>query len=823
MSYYFDNISYSNIYPSVTAKLNSDILDCSWKKLRQHNKGEGTTGSCQYDCPQLWNCSWPYQRNKAKSNNACNFPSCDNVLFRTEIYTGTVHHPLGCHVGTCDKYKVFGDLWGSCGQFNPSRTCTVKSKDSPIAFGKSTGDPPVRDKDWYTWKSGAKPANDKILAGWAWCVYEYDISKLKLDDYNSNIAYSYFLNSMAVGTNNCSMFNSGLNKTSKTQKDQIGQWLCRISLFSLPIQMWFNELYENNHFNFSDITGQEPSTEKTTILNHIRSYYFSVLQNLQLNDWPDNVVAFVQSKMVIPSFQMESNGFNMLIPLSYTQFKTYQQSSNKEGVISNYMQFMLNDANSSFATGSGQKVKNKIPEFNLYSQDPVSVNILSIDPVTLVLSTEDDPISYKDYTTNDKYKNTGYMAVSFNISVKITKWTAMLAVLALLTLNEQDELPDIISDQITNDTGFLPLKTYTHYCGDTITSEDKCMNYIRQYCSAQTFNPPKNYDWNTIHTSLFIGDLKGSGSDESRVNVCQCYNSLLQPVIGRKPGNISAMCFDKSCNDPSIQQLFKLSDNLCANKCSDVYSWIYNNDPLGPNAGANPFWLNKAKYDKLCGQDYQPLQSRNISLSLLGYGIAIAISILLLVYAFLYMYKVSKKNTIITICCVGSVCVGILILFIIDTMGQTTCGSDNKTPTCKSKIFGWKLPDEFCPFMSACECQSDNDCGSDCTCISSICIPNTGTFNQATQTEYQHISYWKLGLLGVLLFMCTALFVISLYIFKDPLISLFLFSTALVCIFAALLPSFTRKVSVKYGNACGKTDNENKRDLVLNSDVSQIS
>lgn len=806
MSYYFDNIIYSNIYPIVTAKLNSDSLDnTGWESLRQHNK-DGSDDRCIYKCPpnvSKCHCS------EVSRGNPCNFPSCDTKpkLFRTEHLHCTSHHTAGCHLGYCDKKKVYGDLWGSCGVFDPIRICTVKSIDSPTRYGRSTGEPPIRDVDWYTWKDGDQPPDDKLKAGWARCVYDYDISLVSLNDYESNKAYSYFLNSMAVGTNSISMFGGGLNNDKNENQNKIGKWLCKISLFSLPVNLWFQELYEKDHFDYSDINGIGLKQKRDDIFDMITVSYNNVLNSLHLNVFPDDAKSCSITHMSIPTFQMNLDSFNMNIPLSYSQYQVYRRSKDKSGVVSNYIQFMLNDSNSSFASGSNNKLKNIIPGFDILSEEPVSVNVMIIDPSTLTLSCMANPIDYKDYITNSKYKNSGYMAVSLNISVKITKWTAMLATLALLTLSEQQQLPESISNHIVSDTGFLPLKTYLQDCGDTITSKGKCLDYVRQYCSLQTFIPPLNFKIYTIFNALFIGDVRGGGGGGGkRVNVCQCYNSLLQPVIGRRSGNTTAMCFDKSCDDPAVKQLFSLDDELCSSKCSEIYSWLYNSDPSGPNAGSNPFWLDKGRYDSLCGQNYSPLIRHNINYSLLVYGMVICIGVLLILYGILYMYKVSVVNKIITMVSVSFILIGILTVLLIVMIGESSCGRDNKTPTCKSKIFGWKIPKDFCNYMSECECQTDNDCEGDCSCISQICVPNTGDYQKSTQTEYQHTNYWKLCLLGVILVICIGLFVLSLYIFDDALIGICGLSLAVTCIFAALIPVFTKKISVKYGNVCDRKE-----------------
>ena len=177
---------------------------------------------------------------------------------------------------------------------------------------------------------------------------------------------------------------------------------------------------------------------------------------------------------------------------------------------------------------------------------------------------------------------------------------------------------------------------------------------------------------------------------------------------------------------------------------------------------------------------------------------------LLLLYGFLYLYKVGRKKTIITMLCVGCAMISLLVIFVVDSMGQTSCGSDNKTPTCKGKIFGWGLPHDFCNFMSACECQTDSDCVGGCMCVSQMCLPGSEDASGKTnETQYSHTSHWKLVLLIVILCICIGLFVLSIYIFKDVVLSLFCLSVAMTILYGTAIPVFTRKTSITY-DSCGK-------------------
>jgi hypothetical protein len=139
--------------------------------------------------------------------------------------------------------------------------------------------------------------------------------------------------------------------------------------------------------------------------------------------------------------------------------------------------------------------------------------------------------------------------------------------------------------------------TYNKSCSDISNLDQKtCRDYIIQHCSQQKYIPPPNYYVQTIQDTLFIGDIIGGA------NICQCYNSLLQPTISKQDGNITAMCFDKHCKNDTIQSLFNLNDTVCGEKCGEMYSWINDTSSID-YIPANSVAYNRdtAKWDKLCG------------------------------------------------------------------------------------------------------------------------------------------------------------------------------------------------------------------------------
>jgi hypothetical protein len=784
MTYSFDNIVYSHNHIKLTATLHTNNMDNTWTHSKTPRK---QSDNCKKVCHDGNPC---HNRSYLDKNNFCKLKKCDSEIYDHKKYRCGGDGPKDCY--NLGSYVIYGDFVQCCGTFNPTTTCTLKLGNQSKLYGSSTGT--LKSTDWDTYWKDIKildngepvfPGKDNAKLGYAKCVYTFDTSKLEFGDPTSNQDCSQFLLTMISGTNNVSMYGKGLNEGA----EKMGRWLGMIGLYFLPTHFWFQKLYETDHFDYIS-SGEDTRSQ---IFTSILSSYYEVFEKLDLDKWSDPVKNLLNSYMTIPQVVKNDDSIGLNIPLSYHQYLDFSKSSNKPGVISKYLAYMLNDSDSKYPNKEDH-LKNIIPEFKINNNLPTSVNGIEIDPKTFKVTASQN--KSWDYIG----ENRNMFVLTYNISVTITKWTAMLMVLVLRQYKDGEDLPVIISDKMKEDTNFLPLLTYKTNCNESNIkdNEELCLNMIKNNCGAHHFIKPGNYSVADINDNLFVGDAKGGS------NICQCYNSLLQPVINREGGNITAMCFDKSCDKNAIS-LFNLNNELCRTNCNQITDWMQNHDKNDPGAGANPAYLDKTKYRTICGSDFKPFVNKSFNISFTTYLVSSGLGILLILYAYLYMSKAHRNNVILIMSIVSLVVVGLIIFLSIDIIGNPTCSGDKypKASVCKSKITKIKIPNDFCDFLSPCECINDNDCAGDCICINSTCVPESGD-SAYTQTQNGYIIYWRLVSSISLLIIGAILFILSLYVFKNYMLSVLVFSCFLMVVFWSMLYAFVKKVEVKYENKCKK-------------------
>jgi hypothetical protein len=781
MTYSFDNIVYSHNHIKLTATLHTNNMDNKWipsKKSKTEHKG------CFKGCLPFVNNPCNKHKDYLDEQNFCNLTKCESEIYDHKKYRCSYRSKCG---DNSSEYVIYGDFVQCCGTFNPTTTCALKLGDQSKLYGSSTGT--LKSTDWDTYWKDIKildngepvfPGKDNAKLGYAKCVYTFDTSKLEYNKPTSNQDCKNFLLTMISGTNNVSMYGKGLNEGA----EKMGKWLGMIGICFLSTYFWFQKLYEKDYFTYLSTEGEDM---KARVLNYIFVNYHEVFTSLDLTKWPDPIKNALTKYMTIPQVvKNDDDTISLDIPLSYYQYINFRNSSNKSGVIAKYIEYMLSDSESSYS--NDKPLKNTYPQFKINNNFPTSVNAIEIDPKTLEF-TRSPNIRWNDI---DLPKHKNIFILTYNISVTITKWTAMLMVLVLRQYKVKEDLPQVISKKMINDTDFLPLLTYTQNCNDDNieVNKEKCLNLIKTHCNIYKFIKPKKYAVSDINDNLFVGDEKG-GSD-----ICQCYNSLLQPSFNRKSENITAMCFDTSCDKNAIS-LFNLNTELCRKKCNQLTEYM-------SSEGTHQLYLDKDKYRNICGSEFRPLINKSIDISFTTYLVSCGLGILLILYTYLYMSKAHRNNVILIMSIVSLIIVGIIVFLSIDMIGNPNCIGDKfpKKSTCESKITKMKIPNDFCDYLSACECDT-GDCTKDCTCISGTCIPKSGD-STYTQTQNGHIIYWRLVSSISLLIIGTILFILSLYVFKNYMLSVLVFSCFLMVVFWSMLYAFVNKVEVKYENKCKK-------------------
>ena len=463
--------------------------------------------------------------------------------------------------------------------------------------------------------------------------------------------------------------------------------------------------------------------------------------------------------------------------------------------MSNLFSWILDDKNFSYVD---KPTNNAVFEV---IQSGITINSINIeldhDTVSCVNVTKSQSmgISYKDFMLNVDGEYTYNFIATYNIKCKITMWTPMLMLFALTRI-EDTKLTDDIITKMTNDTKILTVKKFNEGC-NTITKDNKqtCHGYITTYC--KTFTNTTKFPPELIGKYLFDGNIGGGG------NACNCYNSVLQPPVTAKPGNLTAMCFDSNCNNNNLEILFDLNQGSCKTKCSEMWDWMFNSNPA--TGKPVPQFFDSARFSDICGKNYVPLESK-INITFVAYLSVTMIIVMVCLYLFLLYFKVTNKKKYTILAITGAILLGITIFLPIDMKGTPNCIGDDPSSqksVCKSSITGIPIPDDFCGFMSACECQTDTDCSKGCECISQVCIPNSSDKRTAILTKKPKVKYWQFIFSIILTILVVIIFSILL-LYQDIYVAMFVLFLGLTIIIFTSITQFTTYIDTQYSVPCTK-------------------
>jgi hypothetical protein len=834
-NYSFTNINFSKILPEFTMKLVTEQLDDT-----------NTEGLKDVYFPKK-HCGTSHC---ISNSSGCELSKCNGLIgdcpgpeknYLYNFYkfgcTGPNYPTKPCP--TSNDFDIYGYRYAVCGSINGKRTCSLDN-----TVGNCISEDCKKDVDWHLTYSSAKDPSKipktKMRDGWMNCKYSYDFSDFEyLKEPTQATDLKNFLTTLLTGKNVHSMNGQGLPPS-------LTYWFSYTTFSYLINIYWFQKLYEektNIHFDFTSKDGTELTLQKNDILNLMRNSFSSIL-NLLGNkdlDFPVDFKTCMISKMFLPTISSSGTknlrsdlrdfdyyNFDQInlkesvdtlyvtIPISSMQYEVYKNAKDidKPSLLTTWFSYLLNDAAGSFVGGTN-KLKNIIPGLTPLSLDPISVNVFTItitggseyqlskaSPPKITFKCV-DPVSFTDFS---KPEYSGYFATSFNIKCKITKWTPMLMVYVLI--DKGFTISSKLSQQMTEDTEFLPMVTYNKSCSNVATMDkDICTDYIIDHCSQQKYSPPPNYYIQTIQDTLFIGDLIGGA------NICQCYNSLLQPIISRYDGNITAMCFDKHCKDDTIQTLFNLNDTVCGSKCQQMYSWINDTSSIDfIPANAVAYNRDTAKWDKLCG-NYKPKADFQTNKYVGAYSGCIGASVILVLVFSLIASKFSVK-TILGVSIPSAIAISVgIILVTLELRGTSSCekikGQLNDWPKefkCRSRWLKKEISTDFCKTKYSCYCSENKTCGEDCSCISSQCIPNSYEKTGAVvKLQSVKINYIEGGLPVVNIIVLTIAFFIFLKVktsTETKLLISFIYFILIGLMVFTIHFGIVKTMSTKLVNAC---------------------
>lgn len=780
----------------VISNLHSNNLDDRWNNGQDKNKSSSVIAkgySCGHVCTdsasgkECGDISCPQRKECSKENPTI-------YKYSYEHCRGAGTHGTCFHPNWIERKQFYYQL---CGKMDPKYSCGVQylNQDS---VGTCRSEECIQNKDWTSlWDSSNmnadnSPTKGKEKGGTIYCMYNYP----KVANYNYTnaskdlIDVNFWLDAIIKGT-------AVEKKSFTTLPIEIKNWLRDTMIIYLSSRYWHEGLYkgwgleeDDDHWDFisegniSSIKSRKDNLTSLLEQNFNQRYPTSPLL-------PSKLKESINKNCVIPMLDMDDKDIYINIPLSQSQYVLYTESKDKSGYLVDNLAWLLDDKNSNVIN---KDIPLK-PELTIIN-DKYKVNTIVIDEDNYYSSNN---ISYQDFFSNNEDKYTDNFLTSYIIRCKITGWTGILMVFALTKLSN---IPDIIINTMINQTGFLPLSEFEKDCsGDAIESQKiKCLQYIKEHCSKYTY-PPQYTGTNIISNVIFTGDLAGG------TNACQCYNSQLQPKIGATQGNITAMCFDKTCNNNTLKSLFNLSDKRCSTECNKMWNWINNKDPYNDQEGVSVQYLDEGRFRNICNEKYSPFNTLIFNKFLAIYLSLIVILVISIIFVILKHVQISNTKISIIVLIVF-LFLSLLSLFILeDTKGIPDCKGDKypKEPVCKSKYTKIYIPEEFCTTLSACECdvKCEND---DCNCISQLCIPkDPKKAGNIIRNLNSHIIKWRV-VMSIILLVLTIILSSCMILFTDYLILSGAVFTGMISLIIFLFSfAFVKRIDTKFYDSCIKT------------------
>ena len=517
--------------------------------------------------------------------------------------------------------------------------------------------------------------------------------------------------------------NNRIGQTSLILPSFVQNYLKYTSLIYCSINIFYNTIYQQNIYSNKIINPFIACDRINNLDSYIKNFNF-------FNN--DTLFKDINDIMFFPKVSTENNEYYITLSLSIEQINNLLNQNTKElqknflnNLLSNFLRDKEGNQNDPVIS-----ISDKIPiivtgdsstlfDFENYCFIHIKDSFSSYEIIN-VTDIKNIPYSSYYYSFDDTSTDKSfYFLLSMPIKLKIEKWSVML-VSYFKSQHPEIVLPDNIINDIQNkiyDKNNMSLTDVQNYC----------------YKEYNFTNGPTNSD---IGKYLFTSE---SGP------YCLCYNSHISPQ-GTQPGNTSAMCFDKNCqnqigntNLSILNDFFKISDNTCKTNtiCNNINNWR-------KSGSRNEGEIDTKRYSDFCPNSDTSNTSKNYNLNILI--ICIFYTILISLFVFLICKNKNYESFTIFLFTFTSFILCLIITYYLSffLIGEYRCSQ--KTSKCFSKYnenYNIVIPDEFCDITlkTTCECIFNEDCGSkNCTCAGGTCQPFNGE-RKFTYKENYNKSY----------------------------------------------------------------------------------
>lgn len=655
----------------------------------------------------------------------------------------------------CESFYCYSTTSAIFGDFNGDKT---------VLFGKDASNTLIRPYPYYDhnnkWIQGTTWAiTDELGNGNIWIIFggrkdlyenqdlsnPIDMIQYLSDIYSMLISDTPILNiDPSVPENNQQIFN--------TIRDKFIPFCF--------INDWYRQLYDNKY--------KQPNIISNLLFNgYTLDNVKNLLYNFPFNDFytdnnfPTDFKDVIHNAQKLPFLSRSENPtykFKITFSVSYDMYNEIHNTDEKTMIssINKLIQYFFGD-----------------------SESKVIKNNISTIPADGVVEFENNKISQPNFSgivfpiadQSYKYVNSTLPTnmdiitdVSFDIF--ITKWSPMMYAFFSIYKQNIDFSPDEL-DSIKTQIGLYPVKLFNNKCPVNNPLKDDCYNTVAENCSIY-YNPPRNIPSNIIGNYIMCTE---SGPDQNQV--CLCWSSRLSPSLSNSYGDRTSMCFSRLCDNGSDQTSFNLTKEECKSHCNEMWERLHSPNPA--TRVRNISELSDTRLSNICGPNYVPdyFNHYKFNKNVLLNGLIIIFIISIIVFLYINTTGFSVKKLVIAIVSL-IFSISIIIFMSYDLNGKSIC--KGKKQVCQSKITKIGLPDQFCPYITDCECTEESDCQNDnCICISGTCIPKSGS-RQTTTVKRWNIQYVNVILCVILSILLPILFYQIVKKFKPTINNIYLYS-----------------------------------------------
>ena len=518
---------------------------------------------------------------------------------------------------------------------------------------------------------------------------------------------------------------------------------------------FYNQLYNTGYY--ASHPADNPFEEQNYLLNRgfFDDFRDNLISQLSLEIKPSFPTAEDQRKLSAmttvlkdhlrlpqPSFDHNRQEYKLTFYFNHQQYLASQQTSYVT-YFTAAINTMLEDREATVIVNRGSQTSAGGPQFTnatndqaiVFDRDRESATWISMQIFNNLVTASTIVQNSNDVTADIIGKNSGNFvqyskpAEPFMVAGKVTltvqRWSPMLMLYFAIMNPAIDFAPDGVCRTMGLNAGGTPFTLPTQCFRTNCALDPQRCERESRYCQ-YNYQVPTRYAGVLPRNYLRLADS----------SACLCQSANIAPITDRSTAAFDAsVCFDSQCGVTDLKQR-GLTDSQCRQHCTRVWGWATDRNSVAASTRVQGLG---ERFRRICGVDFQPFRVPQLNVSVAQ--VAALGTVLLTAFAFLLGRSLRWTPWRSTLAAISTaVVVGGLGTFLsFDLAGVPWC--DGRRAICEAKYSKLYIPKALCPFEQACECNFNEDCGSDnCSCVNTLCVPLTDTGRQSSVKRGRHIN-----------------------------------------------------------------------------------